>query len=136
MILNYKINKPANFIFDYLTNMTRFASVHPVISKMEYLGENKYLVFETLKWGLIPCSFAYPVTIEIHYEKKQIVMRAIVMKSIKIKMVFNIKDCNGYSIIKEEINFKTALPIQSVMRQVFKKQHTRLFKNIENISYD
>jgi len=125
MLLNYKLNKPADLIFDCLTNMTRFVALHPVIEKVNYLGNDKFKIFETLKLGFIPISFTYPAVIEGDYESKQVVMKAVVM-------VFTINEKNGYSIVREEIKFKSALPIKSIMQQVFIKQHALLFKNIEN----
>ena len=59
-------------------------------------------------------------------------MKAVVMKIAFIEMVFTINEKNGYSIVREEIKFKSALPIKSIMQQVFIKQHALLFKNIEN----
>ena len=64
MELTFTLTKPADFIFDYLTDMDKFASIHPVISKIDRLGDNRYLVHETLKIGFIPYSFTYPVAIE------------------------------------------------------------------------
>jgi carbon monoxide dehydrogenase subunit G len=132
MLLNYKINKPADLVFDCLTNMTRFVSVHPVINKVNYLGHDNYRIFETLKLGLIPISFTYPAVIESDYESKQVVMKAVVMKVAFIEMGFTITENNGYSIVEEEIKFKSVLPIKSIMQQVIVKQHALLFKNIEN----
>jgi len=132
MLLNYKLNKPADLIFDCLTNMTRFVALHPVIEKVNYLGNDKFKIFETLKLGFIPISFTYPAVIEGDYESKQVVMKAVVMKIAFIEMVFTINEKNGYSIVREEIKFKSALPIKSIMQQVFIKQHALLFKNIEN----
>ena len=132
MTTKYKIKKTTGFIFDYLTNMSKFIAAHPVIYKMEYLGENKYKVFEALKLGFIPYSFTYSATIEIFYESKQVVMTAVFMKVNTIEMVFDIKEVEDFAIIKEVITFKTKLPIKSILGQVFKKQHAQLFKNIEN----
>lgn len=132
MLLNYKLNKPADLIFDCLTNMTRFVALHPVIEKVNYLGNDKFKIFETLKLGFIPISFTYPAVIESDYESKQVVMKAVVMKIAFIEMVFTINEKYGYSIVEEQIKFKCALPIKSIMQQVFIKQHALLFKNIEN----
>ena len=131
MNLTYKINKSADCVFDFLTNMSKFAAVHPVINKMEYLGENRYLVFETMPLGLIPFSFTYPVTIEVSYESKQVLMKALALRMATIEIAFNVKQEKGYSTVEEEINFKSKLPIKSMLRKIFVKQHHQLFKNIE-----
>ncbi len=132
MTLNYKINKPVDFVFDCLTNMTRFVSVHPVINKVNYLGKDKYLIFETLKLGFIPISFSYPAVIESDYDSKQVVMKAVVMKIVTIEMLFKINETHDCSIVTEKLNFSTAFPIKSIMQRILIKQHALLFKNIQN----
>jgi hypothetical protein len=107
--------------------------VHPVINKVNYLGKDKYLIFETLKFGFIHISFTYPAVIESDYESKQVVMKAVVMKVAFIEMVFAINETNGYSMVEEDIKFKSTLPIKPILRQIFIKQHRQLFKNIEKV---
>jgi carbon monoxide dehydrogenase subunit G len=133
MLQTYKIKKSAEFIFEYLTDMRKFASVHPVISKIESLGQNKFLVYETLKLGFIPFSFAYPVSIESNKEQKKIVMHATVMKINKIEMIYDIKEDKGVSVVNEQINFKSILPIKFIMERIFKKQHAEFFENVRNL---
>lgn len=131
MRLSFKIHKNIDLVFDYLTNMQKFESVHPVISKIENTSDKTYLVHETLKFGFIPFSFTYPVTIENSISDKIIVIRAKVFKLTKIEMKFVLKADNGYTIIDEEIQFKSPLPIKFIMENIFRKQHALLFKNIE-----
>lgn len=131
MKLSFRIHKNAEFVFAYLTDMQKFASVHPVISKIENLADEHYLVHETLKFGFVPFSFTYPATIEKNSLKKTITIRATVFKLTKIEMKFVLKTNNDYTIIEEEIYFKSLLPIKLIMQSIFKKQHTELFKNIE-----
>ena len=133
MKLIFKINKPLDTVFEYLSNMQKFASVHPIISKIDSLTENNYLVYETLKIGLIPFSFTYPVTIEYNFNTKNITFKAVVMKLTKIEMNFILNTENNATIINENITIKSPLPIKSIMQNVFRKQHTILFKNIENL---
>jgi carbon monoxide dehydrogenase subunit G len=64
MKLSFKIHNNIDLIFGYLTNMQKFVSVHPVISKIDNTSNKNYLVDETLKFGFIPFSFTYPVTFE------------------------------------------------------------------------
>jgi len=42
MELSFKINKSADFIFDYLTDMQKFVSVHPVITKIDKTNNDSY----------------------------------------------------------------------------------------------
>lgn len=58
-------------------------------------------------------------------------MKASVFKLTKIEMEFTLKTDNDYTIIDEEIDFKSVLPIKFMMQSIFRKQHNQLFKNIE-----
>jgi carbon monoxide dehydrogenase subunit G len=131
MKLSFRIKKNIDITFDYLADMQKFLSVHPVISRIDNTGKESYLVHETLKFGFIPFSFTYPVTIENSISDKIVVIRATVFKLTKIEMKFVLKADNGYTIIDEEIQFKLPLPVKFIMESVFKKQHDQLFKNIE-----
>jgi carbon monoxide dehydrogenase subunit G len=131
MELSFKIHKHIDFVFDHLTDMEKFVSVHPVISKIEKTLNKSYLVHETLKFGFIPFSFTYTVTIEKSILDKIVVIRATVFKLTKIEMKFVLKTDNNFTIIDEEIMFKSPLPVKFIMESIFKKQHDQLFKNIE-----
>lgn len=131
MKLSFKVNKNIDLVFDYLTNMQKFVSVHPVISKIDKTSDKNYLVHETLKFGFIPFSFRYPVTIENSMSDKIVIIRATVFKLTKIEMKFFLKTDNISTVIDEEIHFKSTLPVKFIMKRVFRKQHEKLFKNID-----
>ena len=131
MKLTFKTHKNIEVIFDYLTDMQKFVVVHPVIYKIDRTSENNYLVFETLKFGFIPFSFTYPVTIIKNATDKTVIIRATVFKLTKIEMRFVLKTENDYTIIDEEILIKSPLPVKFMMERIFRKQHHQLFNNIE-----
>ena len=130
MNLSYRIQKPVAFVLDYLTDMQKFVSIHPVITKMDNLGNNNYMVYETLRIGFIPISFTYPVTVTSDFINK-VTIRATVMKLSKIEMVFTLNTVNDFTQIEETIHFKSPLPVKSIMQSIFKKQHGLLFQNME-----
>jgi carbon monoxide dehydrogenase subunit G len=134
MKLIFKIKKNVDLIFDYLTDMQKFVSVHPVIYKIDNAGNENYLVHETLKLGFIPFSFTYPATIEKNSLEKTVIIRATVFKLTKIEMKFVLKEDSDYTCIEEEIDFKSPLPVKFIMQRIFKTQHNQLFKNIEQKS--
>jgi carbon monoxide dehydrogenase subunit G len=133
MKLSYKIKKSSDLVFNYLTDMQKLVSVHPVITRIEPTGNETYLVYETLKWGFIPISFNYPVTIDSWPQDNLVIMRATVLKMVKIEMTFMLKMENSFTIIEENVKFRSPLPIKSVMKSIFKKQHKQLFHNIESL---
>ncbi len=130
MKLEHKIKQSPLIVFEYLTDMQRFVSIHPVIYKIERLKDNSYKVFETLKLAGISFSFTYKATVESIPQTK-IIIKATVMKITKIEMMFNIRQDNDHTIIDEEIFFDSPLPVKPIMQKIFKEQHTVLFKNME-----
>lgn len=132
MMLHYTVNKSISFIFDYLTDVKKFVSVHPVITRMEPLGKNRFIVYETLKLGFICFSFSYPATVSSYYQNAMVVVTITVMKLINIEMTFNLRQEEQFSIVEEKINFKTILPIRLLLQKILKKQHALLFDNISN----
>ena len=133
MTLSFSLHKSADFIFDYLTDMDKFASIHPVITKIDKTGENKFLVHETLKLGFIPFSFTYPVTIESEVANKTVSIKATVMKMTHIEMNFSIRQEGDHSVVEESISFKSILPVKAVMEKIFREQHTLLFQNMDRV---
>ena len=134
MILQHKIGKPPAVVFDYLTDMLKFVSVHPVIHKMDRLNSHDYLVHETLKVGPIPISFTYPATVNSSDDRKSVIMSAVVMRVARIEMTFLIREIPTGTVVDEEVVFASLLPIEFIMQRIFRKQHTRLFENLGNVS--
>ncbi len=113
--------------------MQLFASVHPVIYKIEEEGNNQYKVFEKLRFGPIPYAFTYTATVESHQSENRITMNATVMKLTKIGMQFQIIEHEGYCIVHENIVFKSVLPVRGLMSKIFKTQHMKLIDNINKL---
>ena len=132
MNLQFKVNKSIDEVFDIITDMQKFASVHPVINKIDRLAENKYLVSETLKVGFIPFNFRYPVTIEKNVEDNTVTMKATVMKLVYIDMGFILFQDGSSTKVDESIKFRSILPVGFIMKKVFREQHELLFKNIND----
>jgi carbon monoxide dehydrogenase subunit G len=131
MELTFNIKQPAALVFDYLTDMQKFVSVHPVIYKMDSLGDNNYLVYEKL--NMIPFPFNYKVVVEGNKSNNSVCMNAVVMKVVKIKMSYLLTEENGRTQINETISFNTFLPVKTIMGRIFSTQHQKLFMNIENL---
>ena len=130
MNLTFSVKKNLDFVFDYLTEIQKFVSVHPVITKIDQTGDHTYLVYETLTFGFIPFSFTYPVTIQSNPLDHTVIIYATVMKFTKIEMHFALKQNEDFTVVQESVLFESPLPIKLIMEGIFKKQHTQLFKNI------
>ncbi len=133
MQLSFKVHKPSDFIFNYLTDMQLFASVHPVITRIEQAGNNEYKVFEKFMLGPIPYAFTYKAFLQSDKFQNMVTINAIVMRLTKIEMQFHIVEEHGFCTVNEKVTFKSPLPIQSLMQKVFKSQHTKLFENIDKL---
>jgi carbon monoxide dehydrogenase subunit G len=133
MKLTFLTSKSLDQTFDYLTDMQKFAAIHPVISKIIDKGEQHYLVYETLSFAGIPFSFTYPVFVSSDHKNNTVTFKATVFKFTKIEMYFLLRTENNNTIIEEEILIKTVLPIKFLMQHIFKTQHSQLFKNLEAI---
>ena len=134
MILEFKVNKPINEVFPYLSDMQLFCSVHPVIYKIEPKNNKNYIIHEILKFGSIPFSFTYPAKVSSFPDKNHILIQATVLKLIKIELDFQLEQKQAsLTYIKETVTFKSLLPVKFLLRRVFKKQHDLLFKKIESL---
>lgn len=134
MKLIFTINKKADIIFDYLTDMQKYVSVHPVITRIKNKQKNYYLVYETLQLGFIPISFSYPATVEGDKRNKTVNFKATIMKLATFEMQFLLHENGDHTIIEEIITIKSLLPIKGIMQRLFRKTHQELFNNIEKIT--
>jgi carbon monoxide dehydrogenase subunit G len=135
MKLQFTVQKDIEIVWNYLTKMHLFVTVHPVITKMKQTAVNTYLVSETLEFGPFNYAFNYPVTVEPSEEHKQIVMKATVQKITSITMNFTLIQNGNITTIEEEICIKTPLPVKVLIQKIFREQHAQLFRNIESKEY-
>lgn len=131
--LQHHVHKPANFVFDYLSDVNKFVSIHPLIQRMVKLGPNNYLVHEEIKIGPLPIRFTYPATVESDSTSKEVSMCATVMRLSTVQMHFQIRSSGENCIIDEDIIFSTWLPIKFVLKRLFKTQHSRLFAKLDSL---
>lgn len=132
MILEHTTDKSPAIVFDYLTDMQKFVSIHPVIFKMDRLNGNEYLVHETLKIGPVRISFRYPAIVNGSVDQRSVTMRATVMKITSVKMTFSLREIPTGTQVEEEIIFSSILPIGFILQRIFRVQHTKLFENLRN----
>ena len=131
MKLFFRIEKDIDLTFDYLTDMQKLVSVHPVITQIVRTGDETHKVYETLQLGLVPFSFTYRVRVESNPRDKTLVISATVFKLTKIVMKFFLTRDGEGTLVEEHIDFKTPLPILWILKNTFRKQHRKLFQNIE-----
>lgn len=130
LVLAFEVKKPIETVFENLTDMQKFVSFHPLIDQIELISGNKYRVKETLRFGFIPVTFQYFVSINSNLAKNTVEMKATVLKFTKIEMNFVLKNVGNFTVITESIHFKSPFPVKGIMSQIFKKQHQILFENM------
>lgn len=116
--------------------MQKFASMSPVISKVDEFGNRKYLFYETHKLGPIRYTCSYPVSIELSNRNRTITMRAAINKYIRINFIFVIVDAVDYSVIEETVEYESIIPLKPIFFYLLKKQHQKLFLNINDLEED
>jgi carbon monoxide dehydrogenase subunit G len=118
-------------VFDALTDMQKFAAAHPLIQRIEPLGDGKYKVYERVKLlGFIPLSFSYPVTITADAEQMVVKMHAIVQKMTHLHLLFRLEPASQGTRILEDAFVKSPLPIVGYIYQLLEGQHKILFARL------
>ncbi|MBI2721175.1 MAG: hypothetical protein HYX39_03260 [Bacteroidetes bacterium] len=130
MVLEFYLNKPPEIIFQYLTNMDKFVSVHPIIYKMEHKGDNNYLLFEKLNIFFLPYSFTYIANV-VAIGDSSVKIKARVKKMVLIEIDFLLERVNNKTKVTENVSFNSIFPVKKIMGKIFKVQHQKLFENID-----
>lgn len=133
MELEFKVNKGIDLVFNYLTEIDKFVSVHPVIYKAIEAKPFTFQIYECIELGVIPYRFNYPASISFDKSQNTVVMKAKVSGLVFIDIYFQLSESNGATIVKEIVTFRSILPAKSIMKKVFRKQHSQLFANIDQI---
>ena len=130
MQLLFTINRPPSKVFQYLTDMARFATVHPVIYRIDALGGDRYRIHERMPIGL-PVRFTYPATVTGDATAGTIAMDATVFGLVQISMRFQLTADGPRTHIREDVTFRSWLPVRAVLERTFRRLHGELFAAIE-----
>jgi|GEM_PF-1299550 len=128
--LHFELPHPATKVMEYLSNPDKFTKAHPLIEKMEPLGEGRYTVYEKIKLGPYNYAYTYKATIKEDLGKGTVNMKITIKKISRISLEFNIlPDAKGCRI-EEIIHIQTPFPIRGLMMEFFEDHHILLFENI------
>ena len=131
MILHYSSNKAIHELFQYLSDMQKFTDVHPVIYKAELIGENEYLIYEKLKFLMIPFKFTYKAILKNVELDKTVSMYSEVQKGVHLNLRFDFKTLNQKTEITETVEIKANPITKLILGNTIKRAHRKLFENIE-----
>ena len=130
MQLNFTSRRPLAEVFQYLTDMARFATVHPVIYRIDALGADRYRIHERMPIGL-PVRFTYPATVVGDVAAGTVQMDATVFGLVQISMRFQLTADGRRTNIREDVAFRSWLPVRAVLERTFRRLHAELFAAIE-----
>lgn len=129
MKLTFTLRKDKETVHRFLTEPDKFVSVHPLIQKMTPIGVDEYKVYELINLGPLPYRFQYRA--RIHSSPDQILIRANVMGLTHIDMNFTLTSVPDGTLVEEDIQIRSLLPIKKLMHKIFREQHEILFRNVE-----
>ena len=130
LILTHQLNKDVQKVFEALSDPDKFTRHHPLIQKMEPLGANTYLVHEKISFLFIPIVFRYKASIHSDSTSSMVGMTADVFGMVHIELTFRLSTTDRGCRVDEIVNFHSKLPVTSILKKVFQKQHLALFKSI------
>lgn len=132
MTLQYKISKPVNVIYDELSNMINFVNVHPVVYKVDRVGENEYTFYEKITVLFIPFRFNYKVNVDALEKNRMITMSSVVRKGVLLKLEFILEPQKNHTEVIERVSIKANVFVRLIFENVLTRVHKKLFFNIEN----
>jgi len=133
MQLQFRVSKSPEQVFSVLSDMQKFVSVHPVISQALPLGDSVFNIQETLHFARIPFRFRYRAQLIASQTEQRVIMTARVLYLVNIHIRFDITLESGRTLILEEVNFKSILPVHYFLKRIFSEQHGKLFAAIEKL---
>lgn len=128
--LHFTLQKEKAFIATFLTDPERFVSVHPLIYRMEPLGDGQFKVFEQVMLGPLPIRFTYKA--EISEKQNAIFIRAVVMRLTNISMTFRFESSGNSTTVIEDVDISSPLPIRRFMEKLIAEQHQIMFQTIQS----
>jgi carbon monoxide dehydrogenase subunit G len=132
MILQFSVIQNLSKVFQSLSEPEKFVSVHPLIFKMDALGDAHYRVYERVKLGFIPYHFSYRAEIS-HNGKDEVSISAVVFRITKLHLHFKLSENGEGTNIMERAEVSGPFPVKHIMHRVLATQHELMFKNIEKI---
>jgi len=133
MKLQFEIVGNKADVFRFLADADAFVSVHPLIYKAKLIQKSEYLIYEAIKLlGVFPYKFTYKAEILADTEKGKVEMRATVRKQAKIFFAFHVRQIDNEKVeIIENLEIVANVLIKKYLQKLIKKQHAKLFSNIQ-----
>jgi carbon monoxide dehydrogenase subunit G len=131
LALKHQSKRDPEHLYACLSDMEKFVAVHPVIRKIENLHPSGFRFYETLRFFYIPFSFQYKVEVLANDKDKSVQMVSNIFGLVDLRLDFIIVPTAEGNHLEEKVYFKAKVPVLGLMKLVFRKQHKKLFQNME-----
>ena len=131
MKLSFSLSASPDFVFQHLSDHKLYTEVHPVIEKMEPIGDNVYKVYEKTKIGFIPYAFQYTAHVIPDKDANTVRMTAVIQKGRQIRLFFAIRPGKNGSVVEEEVLVEGMGLLKPILERFIRTQHNIMFSNID-----
>ncbi len=127
--LRFTSSKSIDEVKAHLLDAAKFVAVHPLIYRMDAIGNQTFRVYEQVKFGFVPYRFTY--TAVIKHEADAVIIEATISRFTKLAMHFTFSSENHRTVINEQLQIESPLPIHRFMQRLILKQHQHMFDTID-----
>ena len=120
--------------FKTITNPLKYPEIHPFITRVEKIDENRFECYETTSIFGIPYSFKYVVVIN-YMNSNKVVMLSEVQKGVWITLSFSTEYFQEEQFLCEEIEIEASYLVQKILSQKLKKAHHMMLHKIKQEIY-
>lgn len=117
--------------FNEFSNPMSYEIFHPLITRVNQIGDGKYLFHERITIFFIPYRFSYAVNVARLTDCKTVMM-AEVQKGVKLKLTFEKKQTDLTSNLIEKIEVFGPFLIRRLLLYKVCKAHKEMSRNILN----
>ncbi|HMI06062.1 MAG TPA: hypothetical protein VK528_00845 [Flavobacterium sp.] len=133
-VFTYRIHSHTRDIFQYLTDMQKLATAHPLVTSVDELGDSNYRFHVTLTLGFIPIYFTCPVTLlESDGDKNTLRVRVTLFKYNTVEIGYRMIGTDDFSLIEESMHYTSLPPMKHLMSKYLKKVHYKFYKKIDTL---
>lgn len=129
--IDHAIQAPASVVWSYLSDLNKFAEVHPIICRVDTYGDGAYRLYEKLPLGPFSFRFSYPVRVTLDLKESIIRYESTVLGIARLDMRFHIVDRGDHSVTHEVVEIRSRLPVERYTASECYKYHQMTFTNIE-----
>ena len=128
--LQFQVPQPLPMVHLCLSDMRRFAEVHPVMERALPLGPDRFRMIERLPLLFLKVRFSYPAVVKSTSDPPTVTMDATVMRLARIHLAFRLFPEGNGTRVEEHATISSPLPVHRAMRKAFQKYHPLLFEAI------